>query len=384
MNARTLIMAGALAALAAAPAQTRADDVKLPDTLAWTAYNTGSTGYNQAVAIGKALKDAYGTSLRVVPGKNDISRLTPLRTGKVQFSANGSATYFGFEGVSLFSAREWGPLPVQLLMSATSDANLGVGTAKDANIKTFADLKGKRVAWVRGSDALNIGTQAFLAFAGLTWDDVVKVEFPGFGASWKGLVDGQVDAAFASTVSGMTKKLEASPRGIYWPPAPHNDAAGWDRMLKVAPYFLKHTATIGSGISKAHPHEAGAYPYPVLIAMEDQDAALVYSLTKAINTQYPKFKDAMPAMKGWSLERQAFQWVVPYHKGAVKYWKEIGVWTDAMEKHNQRLLKRQKVLAGAWSTMAGMNIADDAAFKKEWLKVRAAALEKEGFNPVWK
>jgi ABC-type nitrate/sulfonate/bicarbonate transport system substrate-binding protein len=66
-----------------------------------------------------------------------------------------------------------------MLMSASSDANLSVATAKDANINTVADLKGKRVAWVRGSDALNIGVEAVLAFAGLTWDDVVKVEFPG-------------------------------------------------------------------------------------------------------------------------------------------------------------------------------------------------------------
>jgi TRAP transporter TAXI family solute receptor len=377
-------MAGILAAAIIAPVHSMADPVKLPGTLAWTAYNTGSTGYNQSVAIGKALKDKYGTSLRVVPGKNDISRLTPLRSGKVQFCANGGATYFAFEGVSLFAARDWGPLPIQLLMSASSDANLSVGTAKDAKIKTFADLKGKRVAWVRGSDALNIGTEAMLAFRGLTWDDVVKVEFPGFGASWKGLVNGQADAAFASTVSGMTKKLEASPRGIYWPPTPHDDAAGWARILKTAPYFLKHTATIGSGISKDKPHEGAAYPYPILITMVDQDDALVYSLTKAIHSQYASYKDAMPAMKGWALERQAFKWAVPYHKSAVRYWTEIGAWTGDMEKHNNALLKRQKVLGSAWATMKGKAIADDDAFKKEWMKVRAAALTKAGLDPGWK
>ncbi|MFQ5935684.1 MAG: TAXI family TRAP transporter solute-binding subunit [Acidiferrobacterales bacterium] len=366
------------------PVMSMAGEVKLPSTLAWTAYGTGSTGYNQSVAIGKALKDKYGTSLRVVPGKNDISRLTPLRQGKVQFCANGAATYFASEGVSLFAAREWGPLPVRLLMSATSDANLSVATAKDAKIKTMADLKGKRVAWVRGSDALNIGVEAMLAFGGLTWSDVIKVEFPGYGASWKGMVNNQVDAAFASTVSGPTKKLEASPRGIYWPPTPHGDKAGWKRLLGAAPYFVPHVGTIGSGISKDNPHEGAAYPYPILITLADQDSKLVYSLTKAINQEYPNFKNAMPALKGWATERQAFAWAVPYHKAAIRYWKEIGVWTAEMEKHNSTLIKRQKVLAKAWKQMASENIADDEVFKKEWLKVRAAALEKAGFNPVWR
>ncbi len=357
-----------------------AAEVKLPSTLAWTAYNTGTTGYNQSVAIGKALKDKYGTSLRVVPGKNDISRLTPLRSGKVQFTANGGATYFASEGISLFAAREWGPLAVRMLMSSTSDANLTVGTAKDANIKTMADLKGKRVAWVRGSDALNIGVEAMLAFGGLTWDDVIKVEFPGYGASWKGMVNNQVDAAFASTVSGPTRKLEASPRGIFWPPTPHGDAAGWKRMKEAAPYFLPHTATIGSGISADNPHEGAAYPYPILIAFADQDPELVYSLTKAIHTEYPNFKDAMPALKGWALERQAFTWAVPYHEAAVRYWKEIGAWTADMEQHNNGLIKRQQVLADAWATMKGKDIADEA-YKQEGLKVRTAALEKAGFTP---
>ena len=61
--------------------------------------------------------------------------------------------------------------------------------------KEYKDLKGKRVAWVKGAPALNVNVTAYLAYAGLTWDDVVKVEFGGFGHSWAGMVNGQVDAA---------------------------------------------------------------------------------------------------------------------------------------------------------------------------------------------
>ncbi|PCH45213.1 MAG: C4-dicarboxylate ABC transporter [Hyphomicrobiales bacterium] len=377
-------IAGAVSALLVSSALVTpavADEVKLPSTIAWTAYNTGTTGYNQSVAIGKALKDKYGVSLRVVPGKNDISRLTPLRTGKVQFVANGGATYFASEGVSLFAAREWGPMKLRLLMSATSNANLQVGTAKDANIKTYADLKGKRVAYVIGSDALNIGTEAILAFGGLTWDDVTKVEFPGYGASWKGLLNNQVDAAFASTVSGPTRKLEASPRGIYWPAMPASDAEGWARLSKVAPYIIPHTATDGSGnISKETPVEGAGYPYPILITLAKQDPVLVYSMTKSIHVTYPDFENAMPALIGWSLERQSFQWAVPYHEAAIKYWKEIGAWTGEMQKHNDGLIARQDVLAAAWATMEAKNISDDDAYKVEWIKVRKAALTKAGMT----
>ncbi|PIW29767.1 MAG: C4-dicarboxylate ABC transporter [Rhodospirillales bacterium CG15_BIG_FIL_POST_REV_8_21_14_020_66_15] len=383
MKAYRLLLAGAVAAALALPQAAKADDVKLPDTLAWSAYGTKSTGYAQAVAIGKALKDSFGVSLRIVPGKNDISRLAPLMTDKVQFSANGSGTYFASEGVFEFADKDWGPQPVRLLMSATSEANLSVGTAADANIKTPKDLKGKRVAYVRSAPALVIGTEAMLAFAGLTWDDVQKVEFSGFSQSWDGLVNGQADAAFASTASGLCKKLEASPRGIHWPAMPHDDEAGWKRLLAKAPYFVKHTATLGAGISKDKPHVGGAYPYPILITRANQDAGMVYSMTKAIHSKYDSFKSVMKEMEGWSLRNQSFTWAVPYHEAAVKYWKEIGAWTDAMEKHNQSLIKRQGVLAAAWKDMKGRKVADDA-FQSEWMKVRAAALEKAGFDPVWK
>ncbi|MEH6496439.1 MAG: TAXI family TRAP transporter solute-binding subunit [Pseudomonas marincola] len=357
-----------------------ADEVKLPSTIAWSAYNTGTTGYNQSVAIGKALKDKYGVSLRVVPGKNDISRMAPLRNNKVQFVANGGGTYFASEGIFNFATKAWGPQKLRILMTATSDANISLGTAADANIKTMKDLKGKRVGIVRGSPALTIGAEAALAFAGYTFDDVEVIEFGGYGAMWKGMVSGQVDAAIASTVSGPTKKLQASPRGIFWPDWPHSDTAGWDRVKKVAPYFVRHTATLGSGLSKETPQEAGAYPYPILVTRDDQEPALVYSMTKAIHTQYDNYKDALPAMPGWALDRQTFKWAVPYHEAAVKYWKEVGVWTADMDTHNNGLIDRQDTLAAAWATMAAMDLSDDD-FKAKWMEVRAAALKSKGMNP---
>ena len=53
-------------------------EVQFDKTMAWSAYNLGTTGYNQSVAIGKVLKDHYGVNLRVLPAKNDVSRLLPL------------------------------------------------------------------------------------------------------------------------------------------------------------------------------------------------------------------------------------------------------------------------------------------------------------------
>ena len=203
------------AVLLAAAGPALAQNVKLPTTLTWTAYDVGSGGYNQAVAIGNALKNKYQIDLRVLPGKNDVSRNVPLRDGKVPFSANGvGGSYLAQEGLYEFGARDWGPQPVRSLLLNNSDALLTIVTAKDANIITAKDFKGKRVAWVVGAPSLNQNITALLAFAGLTWNDVQKVEFGGFGQAMDGIVNNQVDAAFSSTISGQAYKIASSPRGI--------------------------------------------------------------------------------------------------------------------------------------------------------------------------
>ena len=250
MKARILTIAAA-AAMLALPAGAWAADAKLPPQVVWTAYDTGSSGFNQVVAYGKALKEAQGTDIRVLPGSNDISRMSPLKTGRAQFSAMGVGSFFAQEGMDVFAAKGWGPQRICMLGSVVSGNAIAVGVAGDIGVKNYADLKGKRIVWVVGSAALNTNMEAFLAFAGLTWDDVEKVEFSGYGASWKGLIGNQADAAIASTISGVTRELEASPRGIIWPPVPHDDAEGWKRVTARASLFQRRRTSRSSPMLRA-------------------------------------------------------------------------------------------------------------------------------------
>ncbi len=360
--------------------QAQEPSINLGRTMAWSAYNLGTTGYNQAVAIGKVLKDHYDVNLRVVPGKNDVSRLLPLVKGRVQFSANGVATYFAQEGVFQFAQQRWGPMPVRLVMMSYGESNQALGVDADLGIKSYADLRGKRIPYVRGAPAVNVPTEAFLACGGLTWADVERVDFPGYSAMWTGVVNGQVDAAYATTVSGPTRKLEASPRGIYWPAAPHDDQPCWARMLKIAPFLTPHTATRGAAITPTQPHEGATYPYPLLITLDSQQSTLVHDLVKVLHLHYAEYKDADPGAIGWAMERQVFDWAVPYHDGAVAYFRQIGVWSEQYEAHNNQLIQRQHVLQGAWREY---NKAPGNDFVQGWYKARAQALKQAEFDPVW-
>jgi TRAP transporter TAXI family solute receptor len=378
------LAAAALLATASLGTAVQAAENGLPDSMTWTAYGTGSSGYSQSVAIGNVLKNKYGTNLAVKPGKNDISRMTPLKLGKADYCACGIASYFGFEGVTLFASQAWGPQPIRLLLASSGSSGLGIGTPADANILAASDLKGKRIAWVRGADALNVPMTATLAFAGLTWDDVTKTEFSGYAASWEALNTGQVDAAFGSTVTPLAKKLAASPRGIRWIPLPHDDEKSWTRFSDVAPYFVKKIATSGADITKDSPWEGSSYPYPILVGNADRSADEVYTLVKAIVEGYDDYKDNAPGAKGWALANQNTQWVIPYHEGAVRYLKEAGVWSEAAQLHNDNLLARQDIIMASWKTFIADNPPSDKdAFKTAWLAARKASLEKAGLPVVF-
>ena len=131
---------------------------------------------------------------------------------------------------------------MRALLVNNSDALLTIVTAKDAGIKTAADLKGKRVAWVVGAPSLNQNITALLSFANLTWNDVNKVEFGGFGQAMDAIINNQVDAAFSSTISGPLYKIASSPRGIQYPTFPHGDKEGWARVKKSRRSSCRHSA----------------------------------------------------------------------------------------------------------------------------------------------
>jgi len=389
MNCVRTLALGAVVLAFAGPVS--AADVKLPDQLAWTAYGTGSAGYNQSVAIGAALKTALGTNLRVLPGKNDVARTEPLRQGKVQFSATGvGGSFMAQEGVFQFGAENWGPQPVRVLMANNGGAvGLSMGVAKDVCEKAgkpdckgfgYSDLKGMRVAWVKGAPALNVNNEAYLAYGGLTWDDVERVDFGGFSASWKGMGNNEVDAVFASTNSGLAYAQASNPRGLIWPEIDPNNKEGLARMQAIAPFFSPVNASVGAGIDGGDPVPTAGYAYPVLTAMASQDAELVYNMTKAMVELFPQYDGKAPGIGGWSKDKQNFEWVAPYHDGAIRYYKEIGVWTDAAQAHNDNLVKRQAALLAAWQQLKDEK-PDNWA--EAWDKKRREALEAGGFKVVF-
>lgn len=322
-----LFAASLLAILAGKPS---AQQAKLPATLTLTAYETGSNGFNQAVAVGQMFKERFGTDVRVLPAGNDVARLAPLKAGRAQASAMGIGTYFAQEGVLEFATREWGPQPLQLMLAASTCSGQSLGVANDVGVKTFADMKGKRVGFVVGSPAVNQSVLALIAFGG-------------------------------------------------WTPMPASDKAGWARVQTIAPYFYPHTSSCGAGYAKGQVIDTSVYPYPIFMAYGTQDANTIYSMTSAMLSHYDAYKDSVQGVDGLEGKRQNYQWTMPCHAGAVRALAKAKLWTDAAAKHNDGPLRRQAMLANAWTEFLKTNPPEDRdQFREAWMQTRAAALNSAG------
>lgn len=384
MNRRTVITGAALALLISSPALSPAFGQALPKEMSWTAYDTGSSGFNIAVAIGQQFKQKLGTDVRVLPSGNDTGRLAPVKANRAIISQMGIGTYFAQEGVFEFGTKSWGPQASRLLMAATACNGLSLAVAKDTGAKEIKDLKGKRLGVVVGSPALTQGAIALLAFGNLTEKDVTLVQFSSNNAMWKGFINNEADIALSSTISGQSKEADSSPRGVIFPAMPADDKAGWARVHKKAPYFVAHKATCGvGGPSPQTPVTMASYAYPIFMTYADRPADTIYAITKAMIDTFDDYKTGAPGADGMALSLQNLTWVVPYHDGTIRAFKEKGVWTDAAQKHNDGLVKRQQVMMNAWKAYSANGPSDDKAFLEGWMKARAAALQKAGMDVIF-
>ena len=371
---RGLLLCLLLTGLTAGPASAApAKPAKLPGMIVWSSYDVGSGGFIQAGAMANALKKQFDVKIRILPSGTSVGRLTPLKTGAAKYGFLADETFFALEGTYEFASYIWGPQDLRVIIQHPSVISLA--TAAKAEIKTPADFKGKRVAWVIGSPTLYVKAEAFLAFAGLTWKDVQKVEMPSYAAALKGLIEDKVDAAIGIPTASIFYELEASQRGVYWPEFPASDKEGWARIRKIAPWTFPGKDDRGAGLKKGQPRELPAYNYPQIVTYAKTSADEVYALVKALDETFGLYKDADPVMSDWALSKAGKTPAgAPFHEGAIRYLKEKGIWKAEDEQWNKKILARAKKIQQAWGKAieeASEKKIPEKEFPAFWLKMKS-------------
>ncbi len=350
-----------------------ADAPKLPEVMQWTTYGTTSSGYAQASAIAHAFLEKYKIKVRLLPSDTAVGRLLPIKLGRAHVGYLASETFFSSEGIFEFANPDWGPQDVRTVLAAP--ATFGVIVTKKSGIKTLYDLKGKRVTWIVGNPSHYSKMTAYLAFAGLTWDDVIRVDVPSYGQAWETLKSGQADAMVGSASAGAAYELDSSQFGIHYPPFPAEDKAGWERMSKVIDFFSPFEETVGAGISKEKPAHMTEYRYPIIVVFKDADPEFVYNYVKAMHESFGLYEKVTSVMHRWNVNQSGTApSEAPFHEGAIRYLKEKGIWTEKHQSWNEKRLSRMEEIQKVWRAFlpeAKAKNLKGEEFEKAWLQKRA-------------
>lgn len=350
----------------------------LPPTMIWSTYDVGSAGYAEASAIADAFGQKFGTKIRIQPSGSGIGRLQPILKGRADYGFLATEAFFVSEGAYDFATPEWGP--TELRTVGGRPASISMVTAADANIRTIADAKGKRAAFVAGNPSVNVKCEAILAFGGLTLADVKVVMFPTYAAAMSSMTKNESDFTCTTPTTSQLYELAESPRGIYWVPLDPNNKAGWDSLHKVLPIMGPFEEDIAAGLKNGEKVAMAAYRYPVITTTKEKSADEVYAFTKALDETYDLYKSGTATMGRWTLKQSGHPPIdIPFHEGAIRYLKEKGIWTAEDDAWNQKRIARMDALVAAWKVFLPEHksmAAED--FSKAWSARRDEVLAKLG------
>ena len=171
--------------------------------------------------------------------------------------------------------------------------------AKDTGVTKMSDLKGKRIGYVKGNPSVNVKNEAYVAFAGLTEKDIQPVWFGSYNAMKTAIVNNQLDGMSSVTNSANMREIEASPRGLIWPPFPAADKEAWARLNKVMDFLEPRRETVGAAIPPDGVELIGTR-YPMITTYASTSADEVYAFVKAVDEAMGSIAGVTGTSAGWA------------------------------------------------------------------------------------
>lgn len=283
---------------------------------------TGGTSgvyYPLGVAISKILADRLdGVRTSVQATKGSVENLNLIQSGKgeIAFTLGDSlAAAVAGSADAGFKA----PLDQVQTIGAIYPNYVQIVASQEAGIAVLADLKGKRVSVGAPKSGTELNARAILSAAGMSYDDLGKVEYLDFAQSVELMKNRQLDATLQSAGLGVASIRDlATSIPIVVVGVPE------EVVLKMGQPFFSATVPAGTYEGQSADVATAAVPN-FLVTRGDLPADLVYKITAAIYENLPELQTAHAAAKGISLEKAAKGSPAPLHPGALKYFTEKNV-----------------------------------------------------------
>ncbi|HHU05567.1 MAG TPA: TAXI family TRAP transporter solute-binding subunit [Clostridiales bacterium] len=211
----------------------------------------------------------------------------------------------------------------------------GFVTREDSGIKTIEDLRGKRVTYKSPSSTYVMAAEAILKGNGLDPEkDIKALTMTDAAAGLQDLVDGKTDVVL-SAISGSKMEELSSKIAPYVIPVTNAEACA------------EESGNFFAAITVQKPFPGAVEGQPIIGTVSqvsctiDTPAEAVYTMVKYIMESYDELKAVGSDLIDWKPEAAVKTAAgYPYHEGAVKYFKEAGMWTEEMDKWQTDTLEK--------------------------------------------
>lgn len=258
------------------------------------------------------------TSEATMGSQENIRRLA---RGELDFAvSNAAITYFAVRGEGEWTARQ----EVRAVMTLAPNIAFFLTPAK-SGIRKISDFRGKRVVVGPAGSGMEAFIQPLLAAHGITYNDFTPLQGTQTAAVDM-LADGSAVAAFlggAVPTASITQACSSQETFFI----PFEEAA---KQALVAKYPFFNAATIPA---KTYPGQTDAFEAlntgsMHFIAGAGTDEQLVYDVTKTIYENRESVIAKHAAGRAINPQNAARNTGTPFHPGAIRFYKEIGIWKE--------------------------------------------------------
>ncbi len=316
--------AWAAAKLDCGPTNNKSD--ALPRTVAIGTNPAGTGAHAIASALAAVASKATPIAAKVQPYNGPNAWMPLLEGGEIEMGIiNILDSHMAATGTGNYKSAS---PSIRVISGGVFPFTAGLIVRDKSEIKQISDLKGKRVAWDYGGHAINQTWQnAVMEAGGVNPSDVKQVRVSNLNDGIRSVPEGKVDASFTAVGIGVVEEANAM-EAIRFLSLPNTEAAN------------KILARYGASVVKSGPGagikgDTYVIGYPLqLVSSTNVSDKTVATLLKSWWDHLAEIQTIHPLLKRWTKETQALtNFTVPYHAGAVRFYKEIGLWTA---KHEAR------------------------------------------------
>lgn len=313
-----LVMALSLVACGSAPADGGDGNTPAPAKLRFVTGGESGTYYAFGSVIAQHATNNAGVDVVGLVGNGSQSNVMELLDGNAELAfCQSDVMAYAYEGTNLFA--EVGAIDCFSTVAALYMEQVQIVTL-DPEIKTVADLAGKKVSIGAAGSGVYFNAIDILGVYGLTEADIVPT-YQGFGDSANALKDGQIDAAFVVAGAPTTAITDlATTKDVHLVALDDEHVA---KLLETSPYYAKNVISADTYTGLDGDVTTVAVGAVVLAANTVSEDA-VYALCADIFDNAADLVTSHAKYGELSLEYGASIASVPYHPGAAKYFAEKG------------------------------------------------------------